>query len=315
MSLRVGILGAGWAGAMHARAAQAARLDVVAVASRDAATATAFAQRFAIPVVHQAWQAVCADPAVDLVVIATPNALHAAQALSALSHGKHVLVEKPMALTVADGAAMVAAASAAGLTLAVGHMWRYRDEVIGLRDRIAAGAFGKIVRTHGHGVHAGWGPSGWFTSLELAGGGALIDMGIHAIDTARFLLGDPAPQRIQASIGHGAFGAYAVDDDGLLIVDWQGGARSLIEFGWWQPRLGGLEAETEVLGTRGAARIWPDDPPAPEGYEHCSLPMYAAQIADVAACCASGATPLASAEVGLVALRIVESAYAVARSG
>ena len=75
-------------------------------------------------------------------------------------------------------------------------MWRYHPDVIALRDRIAAGEFGRIVRTHGWGVHAGWGPSGWFTDPALAGGGALIDMGIHAIDTARFLLGDPDPVRV-----------------------------------------------------------------------------------------------------------------------
>jgi predicted dehydrogenase len=192
-------------------------------------------------------------------------------------------------------------------------MWRYRTEVIALRDRIAAGEIGRIVRTHGFGIHAHWGPSGWFTDPILAGGGALIDMGVHAIDTARFLLGDPLPTRVAASIGVGDFGDYAVDDDGLLMIDWEGGVRSLIEFGWNQPRLGGLEAETEVIGAVGAARIWPRMPPVPEGYEHCSIGMYQAQIADVAACCRSGSTPIASAAVGLTALDIVSRAYAAAR--
>jgi predicted dehydrogenase len=312
MSLRVGILGAGWAADRHVRAAQTAGLEVTAIASADVTRADAFASRLDIPCVHDSWSEVCADPNVDMVVIATPNALHHEQAMCALAADKHVLVEKPMALTSADGRAMATAARASGLTLAVGHMWRYREEVLRLRREIADGAFGEIVRTHGYGVHAGWGPGGWFTSPELAGGGALIDMGIHAIDTARFLLGDPAPRRVQASIGLGRFGDYPVDDDGLVIVDWDNGTRSLIEFGWWQPRLGGLEAETEVLGKGGSARIWPQPIPPPEGYEHCTIPMYAAQIADVAACCMSGATPRASAEVGLVALEIVEAAYAAA---
>ena len=63
--------------------------------------------------------------------------------------------------------------------------------MIAVRDAIAAGELGRVVRTHGYGVHADWGPSGWFTDPALAGGGALVDMGIHAIDTARFLLGEP----------------------------------------------------------------------------------------------------------------------------
>jgi predicted dehydrogenase len=295
---------------MHARAARAAGLDVLGVAARNLETTRAFAASHGIPFASDDWRALVERPEIELVVIATPNALHEPQALYALSRGKHVLVEKPMALTVSAASAMIAAARAAGRVLAVGHMWRYRAEVIALRDRIGAGELGRIVRTHGFGVHAHWGPSGWFTDPDLAGGGALIDMGIHAIDTVRFLLGDPLPRRVAASIGVGAFGDHAVDDDGLVIIDWAGGVRSLVEFGWNQPRLGGLEAETEVIGARGAARIWPDMPPALDGYEHCSVAMYQAQIADVAACCRSGATPVASAAVGLTALDIVQRAYA-----
>jgi len=282
------------------------------VAARNLVKTRAFAATYGIALATDDWRGLVERPEVDLVVIATPNALHEPQALQALARGKHVLVEKPMALATAAAGAMTAAARTAGRTLAVGHMWRYRPEVIALRDRIAAGEFGGIARTHGFGVHALWGPSGWFTDPALAGGGALIDMGIHAIDTARFLLGDPAPRRVAASIGAGVFGDYAVDDDGLVIVDWAGGSRSLIEFGWNQPRLGGLEAETEVIGTRGAARLWPHMPPVPEGYDHCSVEMYQAQIADVAACCRSGATPIASAAVGFTALDIVCRAYAAA---
>ncbi|HZZ87507.1 MAG TPA: Gfo/Idh/MocA family oxidoreductase, partial [Caulobacteraceae bacterium] len=180
MSLGVALLGAGWAAAMHARAARAAGLALVGVAARDADKTRAFAAAHGISIATGDWRALIARPEVDLVVIATPNALHAPQALQALGAGKHVLVEKPMALSVEAGAEMLAAARGAGRILAVGHMWRYRPEVIALRDRIVAGDFGRIVRTHGFGVHAQWGPSGWFVDPALAGGGALIDMGIHA---------------------------------------------------------------------------------------------------------------------------------------
>ena len=311
MTVRMALLGYGWAGAMHARAAQSAGVEIVGVAGHNLQRVEAFAATHGIAQATEDWPTLAADPRVDLVVVATPNALHHPQVLHALTCGKHVLVEKPMALSVQTARDLIAAAQAAGRVLAVGHMWRYRDEVIALRDRIAAGDFGRIVRTHGYGVHAHWGPGGWFLDPALAGGGALIDMGIHAIDTARFLLGDPSPLRVQASIARGAFGPYPVDDDGLVIVDWDNGCRSLIEFGWHQPRLGGLEAETHVLGVKGAAQIWPHMPPVAEGYEHCTLPMYAAQLADVAACCRSGATPMSSAAVGLTALSIVEQAYGI----
>jgi len=293
-SLRLALLGHGFIGRMHEQAALACGLEITHIC-RSA----------------DDWQAAVTSNDVDAVVIGTPNVLHHPQAMAALAAGKHVLLDKPMAITVIEGEEIAAAASTAGLTLLVGHMWRYRYEVISMRDRIAAGGVGRPVRTRGYGIHAGWGPSGWFTDPALAGGGALIDMGIHAIDTVRFLLGDPQPVRVTASLGT-AYGAYAVDDDGVVVIDWSNGVRSVVECGWWQPRLDGVEADTEVYGTAGYDRIWPEftpSAPPPEGYEHCSLPMYQAQMADFAHCCATGETPIASAEVGLTALRIVEMAY------
>jgi predicted dehydrogenase len=158
-------------------------------------------------------------------------------------------------------------------------------------------------------VHANWGPSGWFVDPELAGGGALIDMGIHAIDTARFLLGDPDPVHVQASIGFGEFSDTVVDDDGVVIIDWNNGVRSVIEFGWWQPVLGGLEADTKVYGTKGAQQIWPNFNEFGSDYQHCGVEMYAEQIVDFADACRTGRDPIGSLSVGRTALSIVRDAY------
>jgi predicted dehydrogenase len=311
--LRLAVIGAGFIADLHVRAARECEgVDVVGVASHHLERAQAFAERHGIPRATTDWTSLAGDAGVDAVVICTPNALHAPQAIAALRAGKAVLVEKPMALTVAEGEAMVRAAEAAGVPLLVGHMWRYRDEVRELRAGIARGELGRVVRTHGYGVHSGWGPAGWFTDRALAGGGALIDMGVHAIDTGRFLLGDPEPVRVRASLGT-AYGSYDVDDDGILLIDWADGARSVVEFGWWAPHAGGLEAETEVHGTGGYARIWPLTPTEP--YEHCSLPMFAAQMADFVGRARRDPDHVppagaASAEGGLAVLRIVEAAYA-----
>ena len=318
MSTRIAVLGYGFIADLHTRAAQAAGATVVSVTGHRPESAAAFAERHGIGRSGSDWTEAVAAADVDAVVVGTPNSLHHPQTMAAVAAGKHVLVDKPMALDTAQATEMRDAAAAAGVTLCVGHMWRYRDEVTRLRDRIAAGELGRVVRTRGYGIHAGWGPSGWFRDPALAGGGALIDMGIHAIDTVRYLLGDPTAARVVASIGTGfddPAGATAdprIDTDGVVLVDWSDGVRSVVESGWWQPVLEGVEAETEVYATAGHARIWPAftaASPPPADYEHCALPMYAAQMADFLECAATGAQPRASAEVGLEALRIVEAAY------
>jgi predicted dehydrogenase len=193
----------------------------------------------------------------------------------------------------------------------VAHCWRFRDEVLAMRERIASGELGEVVKTRGYGAHATWGPEGWFVDPVLAGGGALVDMGVHAIDTARFLLGDPTPNRVCAAIGT-RYGTYQVDDDGVLLITWSNGTNSVVESGWWQPHVGGLEADTEVYGTKGYARIWGPEPPN-EDYKHDTQPMYSAQMAEFLDAIATGRQPRPSGEDGRVVMQVVEDAYRSAR--
>lgn len=309
--VRLAVLGHGFISDLHCRAARTAGAEVVIVAGRDPSRVAAFAAAHGIARSTDDWRVAVSAPDVDAVVIGTPNAQHGAQALMAFAYGRHVLVDKPMAITVAEAHTMAEAAQRAERTLLVGHMWRYRSEVRAARERLAAGEVGTPVRTRGYGIHARWGPSGWFTDPAHAGGGSLIDMGIHAIDTVRYLLGDPEPTRVMASIGT-AHGDYPVDDDAVVLIEWSNGVRSVVEAGWWQPRLDGVEADTEIYGTTGHLRIWPEfaaHTPPPADYVHCSLPMYIAQMQDFLTCVRTGATPLASSEVGITALEIVEQAY------
>ena len=196
VTARLAVLGCGWVADMHTRAAATAGHIVAGVANHRLESAERFASEHGIEQVTTDWRALVSAPDIDVVVVCTPNALHAEQSIAALEAGKHVLCEKPMATTVADAEAMLEAAARHDRLLLVLHPWRHHEAVIAVRDAIAAGELGRVVRTHGYGVHADWGPGGWFTDPALAGGGALVDMGIHAIDTARFLLGEPrAPPR------------------------------------------------------------------------------------------------------------------------
>ena len=312
VTARLAVLGCGWVADMHTRAAATAGHTVAGVANHRLESAERFASEHGIERVTTDWRALVSAPDIDVVVVCTPNALHAEQSIAALEAGKHVLCEKPMATTVVDAEAMLEAAARHDRLLLVLHPWRHHEAVIAVRDAIAAGELGRVVRTHGYGVHADWGPGGWFTDPALAGGGALVDMGIHAIDTARFLLGEPQPRRVVASI-RTAHGDYAVDDDGIVLIEWESGARSVVESGWWQPHLAGHEADTEVYGSTGYRRIWARE--QPPGYVHCDVTLFIAQLRDAMAQIAAWQPGTPSPRNGLEALRICELAYASAGVG
>lgn len=309
--MRIALFGSGWIQNIHAQAVlDHPRGELVAATNWREESLAKLAGRFRIPRTTTDWWKLAEAEDVDAVVIATPNVLHAEQAIACLRAGKHVLVEKPMAMSVAEADVMITAARDSGRSLMVGHCWRFHPAVIAVRDQIASGELGEVVKTRGYGIHKEWGPSGWFTKRALAGGGALIDMGVHAIDTVRFLLGDPEPTRVCAAIGT-RYGAYDVDDDGVLLVSWSNGTSSIVEAGWWQPYLGGLEADTEIYGTKGYTRIFPTH--VPENYDHAPQSMYSAQMAEFIDAISESREPRPSGEDGRVVMRVVEEAYRSAK--
>jgi predicted dehydrogenase len=331
MTIRFALAGAGYIGRIHAKAIQSlpdASLEaLVEYLPEKAAT---FSREFGIRHVYANIEELLTAGGVDALVIGTPNFLHAPQSIAALQRGVHVLVEKPMAMNATEGEAMLEASQRSGAQLMVAHCWRFDREVNWLRARVDSGALGRIVRTKGYGVHVHWGPAGWFTQHALAGGGALADMGIHAIDTARYLLGDPSPESVYACIGT-HYGSYDVDDTGLIVITWAGGAVSCVESGWWQPHSDSPEAATQLYGLQGFGRLFPTllELPVPHqnelsiidpGFihprpEHCEQPMYDAQMAYFAGCIRRGHTPIPGGLEGLVNMHIIDAAYASARSG
>jgi len=164
---------------------------VVAVASSDPARGRRFAAEQGIPTAHDSVAALLADPAVDVVYVSTTNEHHKAQTIAAARAGKHVLCEKPLALSVADAEEMVAACRAAGVVLGTNHHLRNSVTHRALRRLIGEGAIGQPLAARVfHAVYLPPHLQGWRINRPDAGGGVILDITVHDADTLRFDLDD-----------------------------------------------------------------------------------------------------------------------------
>jgi predicted dehydrogenase len=195
--LRWGILATGGIARLFANDLVLTGRTIQAVGSRSQASAEAFAAEFGIPTAHASYEALVADPDVDIVYVATPHPFHAEHATLALEAGKHVLVEKPFTLNAAEAAKVVALAAEKNL-LVLEAMWtRWLPHMVRIREIIASGVLGEVnslIVDHTQDLPDD--PAHRINALEL-GGGALLDLGIYPISFASDLFG--APEEIQAS--------------------------------------------------------------------------------------------------------------------
>ena len=324
--INIAVVGTGHIAHVHVRGLrEQTGVDIVAVAAATEASVNKFARQYDIKgVLTTGALSLAAREDVDAVIISTPNKYHAPYALAFLRHGKDVFLEKPMAMDAGEAAEILREAERTKRIVMVGHMWRFDEEVNALHEQVRKGRLGEIVKTKGYGIHVNWGPGGWFTRKDLAGGGALIDMGVHAIDTVRHLLGDPAPVKIYAEIGT-RYGSYDVDDTAILMITWDNGTVSLIESGWWHPHADGPEAATRLFGTKGYGSVFPtfirredgreEDlrPPAMVKTDHCDQSIYTRQMEHFISCIRERKQPSPGGEEGLTVMKIVDAAYESAR--
>jgi 1,5-anhydro-D-fructose reductase (1,5-anhydro-D-mannitol-forming) len=168
---------------------------VVAILSSSAERGRDYATRNDIPRAYDSLDALLADPAVDVVYISTTNDLHHDQTISAARVGKHVLCEKPLALTVEEAREMVEVCAAAGVVLGTNHHLRNAVTHRALRRLIGAGAIGQPLAARVfHAVHLPPRLQGWRVTAPAAGGGVIFDITVHDADTLRFVLDDEATE-------------------------------------------------------------------------------------------------------------------------
>ena len=328
-TLKIALIGAGYIADYHARGLQTiSNVEIVAVVTQNIQSAKDFAAKYGIKEAYSNVSKVVNNNEIDAVIISTPNQFHAPYAIEFLKSGKDVFLEKPMGISADEGKQITDAAKKYDQLVMVGHMWRFDIDTNYLKDIVQSGKLGKIFKTKGYGVHENWGPSGWFTKKTLAGGGALADMGVHAIDTIRYILSDPKPAKVYARIST-HFGDYDVDDTGIIVITWDNGTESIIESGWWHPHMDGPEASSGIWGTKGYGNLFPtylkmttgEDsfekivPKLPEREDHCDQVIYTKQMEYFIECIKTRKQPSPGLSEGQIVLDIVEAAYKSSETG
>ncbi|MBV0887986.1 Gfo/Idh/MocA family oxidoreductase [Komagataeibacter oboediens] len=270
--LRIGLIGSGFMGRTHAFGYSTAskvfdlpfqpELACLADISEDAAARAAGALGFARWT--DDWRALVTDPDIDVINITAPNALHKEMALAAIAEGKHVYCEKPLAPLAADAREMAEAAEARGVKTQVGFNYLCNPMFALAREMIAAGELGEIRGYRG--LHAedymADAASPFTFRLDPVGGGALADIGSHALATAEFLMGPAAGAITQVMgdcvtvigsrpDGKGGTRAVQVDDIGRAFLRFENGATGSVE-GNWIATGRTMQHDFEVYGTKGA---------------------------------------------------------------
>ncbi|MBO1740141.1 Gfo/Idh/MocA family oxidoreductase [Leifsonia sp. TF02-11] len=190
--LRVAIVGGGFMAEVHSRAARAARAELAGIVSSTPERSAAAAERLGIGRAYDSLEQLLDDDSIDVVHVTTPNALHASQAAAVLASGKDVVCEKPLATTVPDAEALVAAAS--GRTATVPFVYRFHPLVREARSRFASGAAGRVLTVNASYLQD-WllaaGDDNWRVDSEQGGRSrAFADIGSHLVDLVEFVSGD-----------------------------------------------------------------------------------------------------------------------------
>ena len=256
--MNIGIAGLGRMGRRHAEQlalrTPGARL-VVACSPLESERAWA-GRELGVPSLYEDFTALLHDAQVQAVVIATPTTLHAEQTIAALQAGKHVFIEKPLALDVATCEQVEAAARQhPELVAMVGFVRRFDAHYLEAKAQIDAGRIGRpfLVRSQTCDMSD---PDGFFVRFAPTSGGIFLDCSVHDIDVARWMLGNPKALRVFASgtiAMHPGLTACGDVDNGLAIVEFEGGARA--QFYASRTMAHGFEASSEIIGTAGSVSV------------------------------------------------------------
>lgn len=309
------------------------KAKVASLIDMDASAARSLVKRFRLADcrVETRWKQAVRRPDIDAVAVNVPNALHAEVAVAALSAGKHVLVEKPIATSLREADAIIASARKARRCLMVEQTQRFDPMHETARAVLESGKLGKITRLHGLLGHAGpeyWSgkKASWFADKRVSGGGALIDVGIHLVDLLRWLSGKSV-RRVCCSLAT-LEKRIAVEDNAGLLLEFTDGTLGSCEVSWTTRP---YEISTQFYGKRATLRTrfgdkhpvaidWckprpdPNKPAGPEYPAVSSASRVGGPYPYFIDCILKGRKPFCSGEEGRATLAVVLAAYESART-
>ncbi len=224
------------------------RVELVAIQKRDLKSARARAEKYDIPFAYDSEEALLSNSEVQAVFIASSNNQHLPQTRLAARHGKPVLCEKPMALSVREAEEMIAVCSENHVPLMIAHMLRFSESVRHLKDRVASGELGTVrfVRSD-FSIDASTSPRSWLHDPSVAGGGPVMDIGVHALDTIRFIL-DREVEDVYALLDR-PLTSTQIEQDAEISLRFSGGILGVIQTSFHLP----FQAFVEIKGTQGTA--------------------------------------------------------------
>ena len=333
--LRVGIIGAGnIATSAHLPAYGELKdlVEVVAIADIVPERAKDAAEKHGIPHYFASVEELMANVEVDYIDICTWTAAHAPVAIAAAKAGKNILCEKPLAATLEQGLEIEKAVKEAGVQFMLAVVTRYGAEQLKVNEMREAGEFGEIYYAKTSYVRRRGTPGGWFTDKELAGGGPVLDIGVHAIDRTWFLMGRPKPISVSAETsyrigdyqtkGVGRWmpfgkgnGVFNTEDSASVFFRFEGGKSMVAEIAW---AINGTEsATTQLFGSKAGCTFEPltiygEDA---EGYLSTVKPeitpnnYFVEEIRHFIECLNTGATPMSPIDDAVTVQRMLDGIY------
>ena len=321
--VRVAAIGVGrWASTLAEAAVKGTGLSIVACTSRSADNRAAFAKRYGgrdLP----SLEAVLADPEVEGVVITTPHSLHAEHVVAAAQAGKHVFVDKPFTLTLADARRATEACRRAGVVLAVGHQRRRLAASRALKRLVDDGTLGRVAQVEGN-MSADGGfvmvkPGAWRAVPAETPGGSMTNLGIHHVDTYQYLMGPIA--RVMAMSRRVALTGVEVDDVTSILFEFAAGGLGYLGTSWVHAN------RTSTITLHGtAAQAWTES----EGSrlwlarrgesERTVVPLtpvnpLVEELAEFARCVRDGTKPEVGGEAATANIAVLEAIVEAARTG